>query len=165
MKDHLTCSFIIYCFWFQEYFTNCYSYMSNMWSERAFGYYHIDKSMYTLIKVSNVYTSKTWKREKRGLIEYLPYFCRYIDCVYSLEPPRWWGLNEYLQSVIALIRKISNLIICKPLVLQRRDQRGFRSTCASALSDQTICWSHGVIVAYWRLFVWIEVLTDASYLH
>ena len=24
-----------------------------------FGYYHINKSMYTLVKVSNVYTSKT----------------------------------------------------------------------------------------------------------
>ena len=121
-----------------------------------FGYHHINKSMYTLVKVSNVYTSKTWKREKRGLIEYLPYFCRYIDCVYSLEPPRWWGLNKYLQSVIALIRKISNIFKCKPLVLQRRDQTEFRSTCASALSDQTICWSHGVIVAYWRVFVWLR---------
>ena len=37
-----------------------------------------------------------------------------IDCGYSLEPPRWGGSNEYLQSMILSRNKKNNVYSCKP---------------------------------------------------
>ena len=37
-----------------------------------------------------------------------------IDCGYSLEPPRWGGPNEYLQSMFLSRNKKNNVYPCKP---------------------------------------------------
>ena len=37
-----------------------------------------------------------------------------IDCGYSLEPPRWGGSNEYLQSMFLSRNKKNNVYPCKP---------------------------------------------------
>ena len=37
-----------------------------------------------------------------------------IDCRYSLEPPRWGGSNEYLQSMFLSRNKKTNVNPCKP---------------------------------------------------
>ena len=37
-----------------------------------------------------------------------------IDCVYSLEPPRRGGSNEYPQSMFLIKNKKNNVYPCKP---------------------------------------------------
>ena len=37
-----------------------------------------------------------------------------MDCEYSLEPPRWGGSNEYLQSLFWAKNKKNNVYPCKP---------------------------------------------------
>ena len=37
-----------------------------------------------------------------------------IDCGYLLEPPRWGGSNEYLQSMFLSRNKKNNEYPCKP---------------------------------------------------
>ena len=37
-----------------------------------------------------------------------------IDCVYSLEPPRWGGSNEYQQSMFLSRNKKNNVYPSKP---------------------------------------------------
>ena len=37
-----------------------------------------------------------------------------IYCRYSLEPPRWGGSNEYLQSMSLSRNKKNNVYPCKP---------------------------------------------------
>ena len=37
-----------------------------------------------------------------------------IDCMYSLEPPRWGGSNEYPQSMFLSKNKKNNVYPCKP---------------------------------------------------
>ena len=37
-----------------------------------------------------------------------------IYCGYSLEPPRWGGSNEYLQSMFLSRNKKNNAYPCKP---------------------------------------------------
>ena len=43
-------------------------------------------------------------------------FAQNIDCVYSLEPPRRGGSNEYPQSIILSRNKKINAYPCKPLI-------------------------------------------------
>ena len=66
-----------------------------------------------LLKYSETFTTKNWKfLDKNSDIFHIP--AQNIDCVFSLEPPRRGGSNEYPQSKFwAEIRK-KNVHPCKP---------------------------------------------------
>ena len=66
-----------------------------------------------LFKNTENFTTKKWKfSDKKSDISHIS--AQNIDCGYSLEPPRWGGSNEYLQSMFLNRNKKNNIYPCKP---------------------------------------------------
>ena len=53
-----------------------------------------------LFNYTENFTTKKWKFSDKKKSDIFHISARNIDCEYSLEPPRWGGSNEYLQSMI-----------------------------------------------------------------
>ena len=71
---------------------------------------HITKTR--LFKYIENFTTKNWKfSDKNSNIFHIS--VQNIDCVYSLEPPRRGGSNEYPQSMILSRHKKNNAYLSK----------------------------------------------------
>ena len=76
-----------------------------------FTFGHITKT--GLFKYTEYFTKKKWKfSDKNSDIFHIS--AQNIDCVYSLEPPRRGGYNEYPQSMFLSRNKKNNVYPCKP---------------------------------------------------
>ena len=71
------------------------------------------KTKTCLFKYIENFTTKNWKfSDKNSDIFYIS--AQNIDCVYSIEPPRRGGSNEYPQSMFLSRNKKNNVYPCKP---------------------------------------------------
>ena len=93
-------SSFVYSIFFSSFSFRCF-----MWS------FHMTKTC--LFKYIENLTTKNWKfSDENSYIFHIS--AQYIDCVYSLEPPRQGGSNEYPQSMLFLRRnKNNNVYPCK----------------------------------------------------
>ena len=76
-----------------------------------FGYLFITKTR--LFKYTENFTTKKWKFSDE-ISDIFHISAQNIDCVYSLEPPRRGGSNEYPQSMFLSRNKKNNVYPCKP---------------------------------------------------
>ena len=114
--------------------------------------------MYTLVNVSYVYLSKTWKEGKAGFywifalflsIRRLRVLVRTVSVRFKRLPTISYSINK------------GNI---KPYYL-RHGHKELRSICESALSNQTIRWSHGTICCLLGVLILNWGFTFPSTLH
>ena len=66
-----------------------------------------------LFKYTENLTTKNWNFSDENS-DIFPIFAQKHRLLYSLEPPRWGGSNEYLQSMFLSRNKNINVYPCKP---------------------------------------------------